>query len=163
MADEGFFDLLSRFQSNRMDDQRCCFQEKNRLSATSVATSSSPPKTMIKCNFLKVKSVFDSSFSKYYFQNAFACETHYSNVFTPRLTLTCSVCPGQPFPRRSCPRTRRSSWSCWRARRAAGWMSSAPASASCPACACGSAAASLCWAASRPAATGTWTTTSSIY
>lgn len=48
MADEGFFDLLSRFQSNRMDDQRCCFQEKNRLSATSVATSSTPPKTMIK-------------------------------------------------------------------------------------------------------------------
>ncbi|KAM7046567.1 G-protein-signaling modulator 2 isoform 2-T2 [Acridotheres tristis] len=48
MADEGFFDLLSRFQSNRMDDQRCCFQEKNRLSAASVATSSTPPKTMIK-------------------------------------------------------------------------------------------------------------------
>ncbi|XP_077038224.1 G-protein-signaling modulator 2 isoform X4 [Agelaius phoeniceus] len=48
MADEGFFDLLSRFQSNRMDDQRCCFQEKNRLPAPSVATSSTPPKTMIK-------------------------------------------------------------------------------------------------------------------
>ncbi|XP_056353325.1 G-protein-signaling modulator 2 isoform X2 [Oenanthe melanoleuca] len=48
MADEGFFDLLSRFQSNRMDDQRCCFQEKNRLPAASVATSSTPPKTMIK-------------------------------------------------------------------------------------------------------------------
>lgn len=61
MADEGFFDLLSRFQSNRMDDQRCCFQEKNRLSAASVATSSTPPKTMIKRNFFKVKSVFVSS------------------------------------------------------------------------------------------------------
>ncbi|XP_052656634.1 G-protein-signaling modulator 2 isoform X4 [Harpia harpyja] len=48
MADEGFFDLLSRFQSNRMDDQRCYFQEKNRLSAASVATSSTPPKTMRK-------------------------------------------------------------------------------------------------------------------
>ncbi|XP_039929149.1 G-protein-signaling modulator 2 isoform X2 [Hirundo rustica] len=48
MADEGFFDLLSRFQSNRMDDQRCCFQEKNRLSAAAAATSSTPPKTMIK-------------------------------------------------------------------------------------------------------------------
>ncbi|XP_005050539.1 PREDICTED: G-protein-signaling modulator 2 isoform X2 [Ficedula albicollis] len=48
MADEGFFDLLSRFQSNRMDDQRCCFQEKNRLPAASVATSSTPPKTIIK-------------------------------------------------------------------------------------------------------------------
>ncbi|XP_063201358.1 G-protein-signaling modulator 2 isoform X3 [Chroicocephalus ridibundus] len=48
MADEGFFDLLSRFQSNRMDDQRCYFQEKNRFSAASVATSSTPPKTMRK-------------------------------------------------------------------------------------------------------------------
>lgn len=48
MADEGFFDLLSRFQSNRMDDQRCHFQEKNRFSAASVATSSTPPKTIQK-------------------------------------------------------------------------------------------------------------------
>ncbi|XP_063263728.1 G-protein-signaling modulator 2 isoform X2 [Prinia subflava] len=48
VADEGFFDLLSRFQSNRMDDQRCCFQEKNRLAAASAATSSTPPATMIK-------------------------------------------------------------------------------------------------------------------
>ncbi|KAM6398468.1 G-protein-signaling modulator 2 isoform 4-T4 [Pluvialis apricaria] len=48
MADEGFFDLLSRFQSNRMDDQRCYFQEKNRFSAASVATSSTPPKAMRK-------------------------------------------------------------------------------------------------------------------
>ncbi|XP_027649133.1 G-protein-signaling modulator 2 isoform X2 [Falco peregrinus] len=48
VADEGFFDLLSRFQSNRMDDQRCCFQEKNRFSAASVAKSSTPPKTMRK-------------------------------------------------------------------------------------------------------------------
>ncbi|XP_039242214.1 G-protein-signaling modulator 2 isoform X3 [Pipra filicauda] len=48
MADEGFFDLLSRFQSNRMDDQRCYFQEKNRLPAASVAKSSTPPKTMRK-------------------------------------------------------------------------------------------------------------------
>ncbi|XP_074762835.1 G-protein-signaling modulator 2 isoform X3 [Athene noctua] len=48
MADEGFFDLLSRFQSNRMDDQRCYFQEKNRFPAAPVATSSTPPKTMRK-------------------------------------------------------------------------------------------------------------------
>lgn len=75
MADEGFFDLLSRFQSNRMDDQRCCFQEKNRLSAASVATSSTPPKTMIKCNFLKAKCVFDLTFAKSSFQNVSACET----------------------------------------------------------------------------------------
>uniref|UniRef100_A0A8C8R9P3 G-protein-signaling modulator 2 n=1 Tax=Pelusios castaneus TaxID=367368 RepID=A0A8C8R9P3_9SAUR len=44
-GDEGFFDLLSRFQSNRMDDQRFCFQE-NRM--TAAATSSTPPKTMRK-------------------------------------------------------------------------------------------------------------------
>ncbi|XP_050817391.1 G-protein-signaling modulator 2 isoform X5 [Gopherus flavomarginatus] len=45
-GDEGFFDLLSRFQSNRMDDQRCCFQEKSRM--TAAAASSTPPKTMRK-------------------------------------------------------------------------------------------------------------------
>ncbi|XP_029768224.1 G-protein-signaling modulator 2 [Terrapene carolina triunguis] len=45
-GDEGFFDLLSRFQSNRMDDQRCCFQEKSRM--TAAASSSTPPKTMRK-------------------------------------------------------------------------------------------------------------------
>ncbi|XP_068604483.1 G-protein-signaling modulator 2 [Brachionichthys hirsutus] len=28
LGDEGFFDLLSRFQSNRMDDQRCSIQDK---------------------------------------------------------------------------------------------------------------------------------------
>ncbi|XP_028918647.1 G-protein-signaling modulator 2 isoform X2 [Ornithorhynchus anatinus] len=47
IGDEGFFDLLSRFQSNRMDDQRCCLQEKNRLIGTA-ATSSTPAKTMRK-------------------------------------------------------------------------------------------------------------------
>ncbi|XP_073212914.1 G-protein-signaling modulator 2 isoform X4 [Lepidochelys kempii] len=45
-GDEGFFDLLSRFQSNRMDDQRCCFQEKSRM--TAAASSSTPSKTMRK-------------------------------------------------------------------------------------------------------------------
>ncbi|XP_037763576.1 G-protein-signaling modulator 2 isoform X3 [Chelonia mydas] len=45
-GDEGFFDLLSRFQSNRMDDQRCCFQEKSRMTAG--AASSTPSKTMRK-------------------------------------------------------------------------------------------------------------------
>ncbi|KAK6302966.1 hypothetical protein J4Q44_G00273210 [Coregonus suidteri] len=41
LGDEGFFDLLSRFQSNRMDDQRC--------SILSVSTSSdSPPRAMRK-------------------------------------------------------------------------------------------------------------------
>ncbi|XP_042696604.2 G-protein-signaling modulator 2 isoform X3 [Chrysemys picta bellii] len=45
-GDEGFFDLLSRFQSNRMDDQRCCFQEKSRT--TAATSSSTPPKTMRK-------------------------------------------------------------------------------------------------------------------
>uniref|UniRef100_A0A8C9X2C1 G-protein-signaling modulator 2-like n=1 Tax=Sander lucioperca TaxID=283035 RepID=A0A8C9X2C1_SANLU len=36
LGDEGFFDLLSRFQSNRMDDQRCSIQDKgSRLSLSS--------------------------------------------------------------------------------------------------------------------------------
>ncbi|XP_062836867.1 G-protein-signaling modulator 2 isoform X2 [Anolis carolinensis] len=44
-GDEGFFDLLSRFQSNRMDDQRYCFQDKNRLTAT---VPSTPSRTLKK-------------------------------------------------------------------------------------------------------------------
>lgn len=47
IGDEGFFDLLSRFQSNRMDDQRCCLQEKNHVKA-STAASSTPHKIMRK-------------------------------------------------------------------------------------------------------------------
>ncbi|XP_056116316.1 G-protein-signaling modulator 2 isoform X2 [Rhinichthys klamathensis goyatoka] len=44
LGDEGFFDLLSRFQSNRMDDQRCAVQDgRNHLSVNS--SSSSPPTT----------------------------------------------------------------------------------------------------------------------
>nr|XP_060630572.1 G-protein-signaling modulator 2 isoform X2 [Anolis sagrei ordinatus] len=44
-GDEGFFDLLSRFQSNRMDDQRYCFQDGKRLTA---AGSSTPSRTLKK-------------------------------------------------------------------------------------------------------------------
>ncbi|XP_060630573.2 G-protein-signaling modulator 2 isoform X3 [Anolis sagrei] len=44
-GDEGFFDLLSRFQSNRMDDQRYCFQDGKRLTATG---SSTPSRTLKK-------------------------------------------------------------------------------------------------------------------
>ncbi|KAJ6658448.1 hypothetical protein lerEdw1_020152 [Lerista edwardsae] len=39
-GDEGFFDLLSRFQSNRMDDQRYCFQDRNKMTAAASSTSS---------------------------------------------------------------------------------------------------------------------------
>ncbi|KAJ8376166.1 hypothetical protein SKAU_G00067460 [Synaphobranchus kaupii] len=39
LGDEGFFDLLSRFQSNRMDDQRCSIQE----SRVALSVPSSPP------------------------------------------------------------------------------------------------------------------------
>ncbi|KAG8556113.1 hypothetical protein GDO81_017926 [Engystomops pustulosus] len=46
IGDEGFFDLLSRFQSNRMDDQRCSLQGKNILSVTTA--TSTPPKSMRK-------------------------------------------------------------------------------------------------------------------
>ncbi|KAI7809491.1 G-protein-signaling modulator 2 [Triplophysa rosa] len=43
LGDEGFFDLLSRFQSNRMDDQRCVIQDGR--SHLSVQSGSSPPNT----------------------------------------------------------------------------------------------------------------------
>ncbi|XP_063111401.1 G-protein-signaling modulator 2 isoform X2 [Cavia porcellus] len=51
IGDEGFFDLLSRFQSSRMDDQRCCLQEKQRRTAATAAPST-PPKTRLKDEFL---------------------------------------------------------------------------------------------------------------
>ncbi|XP_032105793.1 G-protein-signaling modulator 2 isoform X1 [Sapajus apella] len=54
IGDEGFFDLLSRFQSNRMDDQRCCLQEKNCHPA-STATST-PLKMMLKTPSVPVVS-----------------------------------------------------------------------------------------------------------
>ncbi|KAE8610994.1 hypothetical protein XENTR_v10012297 [Xenopus tropicalis] len=44
IGEEGFFDLLSRFQSNRMDDQRCSLQDGKRLNVPSTT-----PKTMKKC------------------------------------------------------------------------------------------------------------------
>lgn len=47
LGDEGFFDLLSRFQSNRMDDQRCSVQPKgSRLSLNSGPES--PPRAIRK-------------------------------------------------------------------------------------------------------------------
>ncbi|KAM9428937.1 G-protein-signaling modulator 2 isoform 1-T2 [Salvelinus alpinus] len=52
LGDEGFFDLLSRFQSNRMDDQRCSIQEKSRLSV-STSSSDSPPRAMRKSVYEK--------------------------------------------------------------------------------------------------------------
>ncbi|XP_004689565.1 PREDICTED: G-protein-signaling modulator 2 isoform X1 [Condylura cristata] len=42
IGDEGFFDLLSRFQSNRMDDQRCCLQARN----LGAAPASTPAKVL---------------------------------------------------------------------------------------------------------------------
>lgn len=48
LGEEGFFDLLSRFQSNRMDDQRCSIQDRgSRLSLNS--GPGSPPRTIRKC------------------------------------------------------------------------------------------------------------------
>lgn len=47
MGDEGFFDLLSRFQSNRMDDQRCSVQKGSRLSLDT--GQESPPRVIRKC------------------------------------------------------------------------------------------------------------------
>ncbi|KAI2667869.1 G- -signaling modulator 2-like isoform X1 [Labeo rohita] len=50
-GDEGFFDLLSRFQSNRMDDQRCAIQDgRSHLSVNSSSASrpTTPPTTIRK-------------------------------------------------------------------------------------------------------------------
>ena len=47
LGDEGFFDLLSRFQSNRMDDQRCSVQDKSRMSLASEPDT--PPPAIRKC------------------------------------------------------------------------------------------------------------------
>uniref|UniRef100_A0AAY4APW0 G-protein-signaling modulator 2 n=1 Tax=Denticeps clupeoides TaxID=299321 RepID=A0AAY4APW0_9TELE len=41
LGDEGFFDLLSRFQSNRMDDQRCSIQEWKTAGSPTVSECSS--------------------------------------------------------------------------------------------------------------------------
>ncbi|KAM4721069.1 G-protein-signaling modulator 2 isoform 2-T2 [Rhinophrynus dorsalis] len=60
-GDEGFFDLLSRFQSNRMDDQRCSLQDKNLLNVAS-AGSSTPPKTMRKSQSVSVVSPHTDAF-----------------------------------------------------------------------------------------------------
>uniref|UniRef100_A0A673KYP0 G-protein-signaling modulator 2-like n=1 Tax=Sinocyclocheilus rhinocerous TaxID=307959 RepID=A0A673KYP0_9TELE len=51
LGDEGFFDLLSRFQSNRMDDQRCVVQDgRSHLSVNSSSASppTTPPRTIRK-------------------------------------------------------------------------------------------------------------------
>lgn len=52
LGDDGFFDLLSRFQSNRMDDQRCSIQDRgSRLSLNSGPES--PPRTIRKCRSMQ--------------------------------------------------------------------------------------------------------------
>ncbi|XP_044531855.1 G-protein-signaling modulator 2 [Gracilinanus agilis] len=61
IGDEGFFDLLSRFQSNRMDDQRCCLQDKN-CHPTSATTTSTPPKTRRKSLSISIVSPHTDEF-----------------------------------------------------------------------------------------------------
>ncbi|GCB63149.1 hypothetical protein scyTo_0007348 [Scyliorhinus torazame] len=47
LGDEGFFDLLSRFQSNRMDDQRCSFTKSKNVLTRAAPASSTRPKTSV--------------------------------------------------------------------------------------------------------------------
>lgn len=55
LGDEGFFDLLSRFQSNRMDDQRCSVQKKgSRLSLNT--GQESPQRVIRKCKRARTRS-----------------------------------------------------------------------------------------------------------
>ncbi|XP_036199767.1 G-protein-signaling modulator 2 isoform X1 [Myotis myotis] len=55
MGEEGFFDLLSRFQSNRMDDQRCCLQDKTCGAASGTAPST-PPRVKLRTPSVSVVS-----------------------------------------------------------------------------------------------------------
>ncbi|XP_019712340.1 G-protein-signaling modulator 2-like isoform X2 [Hippocampus comes] len=48
LGDEGFFDLLTRFQSNRMDDQRCSVREKGSSLLSLNGGSHSPPRIIRK-------------------------------------------------------------------------------------------------------------------
>ncbi|XP_077370282.1 G-protein-signaling modulator 2 isoform X2 [Festucalex cinctus] len=48
LGDEGFFDLLTRFQSNRMDDQRCSVREKGGSRLSLNVGVRSPPTTIRK-------------------------------------------------------------------------------------------------------------------
>ncbi|XP_055498406.1 G-protein-signaling modulator 2-like isoform X1 [Leucoraja erinacea] len=47
-ADESFFDLLSRFQSNRMDDQRCSLTVRQSCAMKAVSASSAPTKPVAR-------------------------------------------------------------------------------------------------------------------
>ncbi|MGH0139531.1 UNVERIFIED_CONTAM: hypothetical protein FKN15_022120 [Acipenser sinensis] len=62
LGDEGFFDLLSRFQSNRMDDQRCSIDDgQSRLSVPEAVTPT-PPRTMHKSHSASVVSPHTNQF-----------------------------------------------------------------------------------------------------
>lgn len=70
LGDEGFFDLLSRFQSNRMDDQRCSVQDKgSRLNRA----PESPPRTIRKCE--SIHSYSDYLISSLDFTMFISCGT----------------------------------------------------------------------------------------
>ncbi|XP_049588017.1 G-protein-signaling modulator 2 isoform X1 [Syngnathus scovelli] len=53
IGEDGFFDLLSRFQGNRMDDQRCSLLDGSRHQPATSSPSSSPPlaerKSILAC------------------------------------------------------------------------------------------------------------------
>uniref|UniRef100_A0A8D0AHV8 G protein signaling modulator 2, like n=1 Tax=Sander lucioperca TaxID=283035 RepID=A0A8D0AHV8_SANLU len=49
IGEDGFFDLLSRFQGNRMDDQRCSLLDDQRHLTVHSSPSSTPPVAESKC------------------------------------------------------------------------------------------------------------------
>ncbi|KAL4635062.1 G-protein-signaling modulator 2-like isoform X1 [Arapaima gigas] len=59
MGDEGFFDLLSRFQSNRMDDQRCALQDRKSQNSTPCSPPMVSPRTLKKSHSMSVCSPHD--------------------------------------------------------------------------------------------------------
>ncbi|XP_018609794.1 G-protein-signaling modulator 2-like isoform X1 [Scleropages formosus] len=59
LGDEGFFDLLRRFQSNRMDDQRCAIQDRKGQSSTPCSPSMTSPSALKKSHSVSVCSPHD--------------------------------------------------------------------------------------------------------
>uniref|UniRef100_A0A3Q2Z0P8 G-protein-signaling modulator 2-like n=1 Tax=Hippocampus comes TaxID=109280 RepID=A0A3Q2Z0P8_HIPCM len=59
IGEDGFFDLLSRFQGNRMDDQRCSLLDDSSHQNASSSPSSTPPVAERKCKCVPLSPLQD--------------------------------------------------------------------------------------------------------
>uniref|UniRef100_A0A8C5L5U2 G-protein-signaling modulator 2 n=1 Tax=Jaculus jaculus TaxID=51337 RepID=A0A8C5L5U2_JACJA len=64
IGDEGFFDLLRRFQNNRLDDQRCCLQENACPTAKAASSTPPPPASVVSPNTDEFLDLLASSQSR---------------------------------------------------------------------------------------------------